>query len=352
MITPSCGSVVSGYSVCAATVNNAGKVQLFLRGKQGVYTCMQLSKDQMLFGDLQPCLGIGTQLVVASNSDLSLELFYVGADNNLYHKRQSTDGIWGAEKQIGSPFLNGKESHNFCVGTNADGRLEVFYIQAGDYTIHHAWQTTPAGEFGDAVPLIGGAGGVGRSDGSMAVARNGDGRLEIFHVGIGGLNLWHRYQVEAGGAWGDEFRLPDDSQSDGLIAVGQNKDGRLELFYRGSYGYNLWHQYQDAGGTDGWSNQSKISADGTQAGTQVGSMAVALNSSGQFELSYTRSNNLYYVAQQPDAGNGWSNQAEYDYAPTHVLYVSSALELKDNNGQIQNIAIFFGTSEGTGYLVR
>jgi hypothetical protein len=87
------------------------------------------------------------------------------------------------------------------------------------------------------------------------VGSNADGRLEVFGIGADGA-LWHIWQWRPGGDWSEwaSFGGSFDPAGDtGLIrpAVGTNADGRLEVFLRGPDG-RLWHTWQLAP-NDGWS---------------------------------------------------------------------------------------------------
>jgi hypothetical protein len=72
------------------------------------------------------------------------------------------------------------------------------------------------------------------------VARNADGRLEVFYVGANG-DLYHNWQTAPGAAWAGETQFTGDSARQ--IAVAQNQDGLLEIFYVGS-DYTLYHNRQ------------------------------------------------------------------------------------------------------------
>ena len=70
------------------------------------------------------------------NEDGRLELFVVGANNQLYHKWQtspSSSSSWSNYKSL-SGIVRANTSPE--VGTNSDGRLEVFVIGT-DNAPHH-----------------------------------------------------------------------------------------------------------------------------------------------------------------------------------------------------------------------
>ena len=65
------------------------------------------------------------------------------------------------------------------VAPSADGRLELF-LRGGDHNVYHAWQTSASNGWSDWVSE--GAEGGGFIAGAPGLAKNGDGRLEIFAV--------------------------------------------------------------------------------------------------------------------------------------------------------------------------
>lgn len=79
--------------------------------------------------------GTAKSLIVTSNADGRLEIFYIGTDDKLYHNFQDPQGPNGWY----GPIQLGGIAKSVAVGRNQDGRLEVFYIGAGNL-IYHNWQ--------------------------------------------------------------------------------------------------------------------------------------------------------------------------------------------------------------------
>lgn len=144
--------------------------------------------------------------------------------------------------------------------TNADGRLEVFAMDALGGLVH-AWQVTAGGAWSEweSLGLVASA--------APVVARNGDGRLEIVAVDAGGW-LVHRWQV-IGQGWSPwrSFGIA----ATGTAAVGTNVDGRLELFARRPDGRLVhgwqspphgWSAFVDSGASASSSPELHASADG------------------------------------------------------------------------------------------
>ena len=104
-----------------------------------------------MLGRLTP-LGEGNwspskRTVIAQNQDGRLEVFMVGTDKRLYHIWQTT---YNNTTNLWEWFMNwvpfGKElwplSSNPAVAKNKDGRLEVFMVGT-DKRLYHKWQTAP-----------------------------------------------------------------------------------------------------------------------------------------------------------------------------------------------------------------
>jgi hypothetical protein len=63
-----------------------------------------------------------------------------GTDNAVYHKWQtSPNNGWIADWYS----LGGEITLNPAIGSNADGRLELFVIANRDHALWHKWQTAP-----------------------------------------------------------------------------------------------------------------------------------------------------------------------------------------------------------------
>src|ERR1700722_20159029 len=104
------------------------------------------------------------------------------------------------------------------VARNNDGRLEVFAVDPSG--LSHADEVAPsAATWSPFSSLQGGA-----SSNGVAVAMNRDGRLEVFIINDSG-DCWHSWQTTAGGAWSPWGQM--GSGLTGTPAAAQNQDGRL-----------------------------------------------------------------------------------------------------------------------------
>jgi hypothetical protein len=128
------------------------------------------------------------------------------------------------------------------------------------------------------------------------VAKNGDGRLEVFALGSGG-DLVHSYQtsLEADAPWSGWESLGGDSER---IAVGQNGDGRLEVFARGDLGH-MWHLWQTPGGERAWSDWHDLAG-------AVDDLAIARNADGRLEVFAPGSDKqMWHTWQQEGGWSAW-----------------------------------------------
>ncbi|HEV7692941.1 MAG TPA: C1 family peptidase [Hyphomonadaceae bacterium] len=221
---------------------------------------------------------------VGSNADGRLEVFVRGTDNAVWHKWQTApNGGWS-----GWASLAGTITSDISVGKNANGRLEIF-ARGTDNAVWHRWQTVPNGAWSAWASLE----GVVTSN--TAVGRNADGRLEIFARGTDNA-VWHRWQTAPNGAWSGWASLGGVITSN--IAVGQNKDGRLEIFARGADNA-MWHNWQTApnGGWSGWFSQQ---------GTLTSDITIGQNGDGRLEAFVRGSDNALWHKWQTAPNGAWS----------------------------------------------
>ena len=190
------------------------------------------------------------------------------------------------------------------VTSNRDGRLEFFAHDSN----YHTWQLTPNGNWSAFVPMPPFSNGGG---GPPEVARNADGRLEVFErdVAIGG-RLWHAWQKSPGGSWSpwvvmsgswQDVNVP---QLVGDIAVAQNADGRLEVIAASSDG--PVHAYQVAPNSGVWSTWAKMPVLSSNIQMQV---TAAQNADGRLEVVAGGSGQEAVYSSQLVPNGGWSGWA-------------------------------------------
>ena len=202
--------------------------------------------------------------VTAENADGTLEVFMIGSNNQLFHRWQTItrkapiavawDKDWDS--------LQGPAYGDPVVARNADGRLEVFVI-GKDNQLFHRWYDYPNNTSqwsnwelmpSDSVVQV-------PPSNRPAVALNPDGRLELFlSVPTNGSNwttgLLHTRQTsENSSQWStewDKFPTPHSLPLVRNPAISRTIDGRIELFVRSLDG-NYYHRWQTSrNGNDTW----------------------------------------------------------------------------------------------------
>jgi hypothetical protein len=150
-----------------------------------------------------PGVGLEDRPALARSADGRLELFVRSQDDGqLHHQWETAVGTfsWSGWNSFDAATAPDKRfTDHPVVAASADGRLELF-LTGGDGNMYHAWQTSASNGWSDWVNegSTPGGGFVGAAPG---LARNGDGRLEIFAVAIDG-NIYHKWQTAASNGWG------------------------------------------------------------------------------------------------------------------------------------------------------
>lgn len=172
---------------------------------------------------------------------------------------------------------------------NSDGRLEVF-ARGADSALWHIWQTAPNGSWSSWSSL----GGVLTSD--PAVGRNADGHLEVFVRGTDNA-LYHAWQTSPGGSWSGWYSFGGILTSDPTVI--SNSDGRLEVFVKGTDNgiHHLWEQVPNGVWT-GWY---------PLGGSIMSGPVVGRNADGHLEVFARGLDNAMWHAWQTKTGtNNWS----------------------------------------------
>ncbi|MFF9360979.1 hypothetical protein [Streptomyces griseoluteus] len=194
--------------------------------------------------------------------------------------------------------LGGEIYSDLPVARNLDGRLEIFAI-GNDRGIYHRWHGGSDNGWNDGGWSIEPLGGI---CGDLSVARNADGRLEVFVIGNDN-GVYHRWQTAPSGHWntGGWSENPLGGAVSN-IEVASNKDGRLEIFALGS-DVSVYHRWQIAPSngwnTDGW---QPLGGGGLEI---VGHVQVGRDEAGCLEL-FLRTRTGIYHRWQTSPNNGWN----------------------------------------------
>jgi hypothetical protein len=225
-----------------------------------------------------------------------------------------------------------RNSGHHWVASNKDGRQEVFDLSGG--AIEHAWQTAPNIGWSDFSSFANPTSVTFGSD--PVVARNADGRLEVFTVddggGSGNLAVWHNWQTAPNAGWAGWASLGniggEQFMANTNVAVGVNADGRLDVFGRDATatGQPIVHRWQTAP-NGGWSGTDFVTlATQPEATTFGGDPTVARNKNGRLELfviDNSSGHNLWHIWQTAP-NSGWSAYNNLDDATNFAWSCSAA----------------------------
>lgn len=256
-----------------------------------------------------------SSLAAANNADGSLTVCGVGTNGDLWCASENAPGVgWSSWTDLsGSQIQPG-----FVMGQNLNGRLEIFGVNP-DAQVMTNMQTDSGGWKG--WTLLAGEGSADSSGAehlrpNLAVARNLDGRLEVFGVGVGAY-IWHISQQSPDGPWGSWSAINVRFRP-GFI-VGQNHDGRLEIF-----GFPVSATPQNSIQTDSTvpirevSTVSQLSPGGVWgtsiglAGTfQASKLAAGNTADGRIQIFAIGSNGDIWSDWQTSTGGDWSGWTDF-----------------------------------------
>ncbi|GGO48650.1 hypothetical protein [Streptomyces lasiicapitis] len=177
--------------------------------------------------------------IALRNPSGRVHVFWRGPDNSIWHLcQQVINGGWGSPERIASGAAS-----NPAAALNADGRISVFY-NGTDRALWHVDQTQlDYAGFGRPDSLAGDTGANHKL--APTVARNGEGRLEVFVHGLSD-EVWGNAQkvADATTSWVGYFRVSD--QDAGVIGspfAVTDADQRIRVFWRaGNTGFHAVHQ--------------------------------------------------------------------------------------------------------------
>jgi predicted Zn-dependent protease len=297
----SLGGGIRGDTSSAVAINSDGRLQVLVIGTNNqLYYKAQATAGSSTWSSSWTSLGGGikadTSPVVTRNSDGRLVVFVVGSNNGLFYKTQTSPGssMWTAYQALGGGI---KDSTGPAVVMNSDGRLVVFVVGSNNQ-LYYKTQTSPNSDTWS--PAWTSLGGGIKADTSPAVARNSDGRLQVFVVGTNN-QLYYKTQSSTNTnswspAWTSLGGGLRDSTNPVIIA---NSDGRLQAFIVGTNN-QLYYKTQTTAGSSTWSSSWTSLGSGIKADT---SPAVARNSDGRLQVFVVGTNNQLYYKWQTAPGN-------------------------------------------------
>ena len=210
--------------------------------------------------ELGHSLGLGH----SSDTNAVMYAYYTGIRRNL--NPDDIAGIQAIYGVRGWASLGGAIASNISVGSNSDGRLQVFARSTSNSVFHNS-QTTPGGTWSGWASLGGGTAG------DPSVGRNSDGRLQVFARGTNNAG-WTTSQTTPGGIWSGWASLGGAIASN--ISVGSNSDGRLQVFARSTSNTVIHNSQTTPGGT--WSGWASL------GGAIASNISVGSNSDGRLQV--------------------------------------------------------------------
>jgi len=219
------------------------------------------------------------------------------------------------------------------VARNADGRLEVFALDSVG-ALWHIQQTSPGMNWNSWASL-----GIAPNTNvlpDLAVERNADGRLEIFALDSVGA-LWHTWQTSPGDGWFHWFSSGRPQVTLDWLDVIQNADGRLEVFALAE-GRSLWHIWQTApNGT--WSPWTSFGNGGPPGLSHIGAPHAAKNADGRLEVFLTAPTSgipdiVLWRISQVTSGGSWGDWTSFD-APANLSINSDVSAAENADGRLE-----------------
>lgn len=202
--------------------------------------------------------------------------------------------LWLAAPAV--PCLAGGPWTNWLnIGTNADGRLELFEVQQ-DGVIRHRWQRESLHDWSSWSTLG------GSFEPGIAVVNDASGRLVVFAVQRHANLVVYNFQTTSNSPiWSEWVRLPGPPVS-APVASCQDIDGRLHVFAVARDGGALKHIFEDHA-LAGWSVWSEM------GGPFEPGPVVARDKSGQMEVfAISQQDHVLSHCWQTEASlpNDWS----------------------------------------------
>ncbi|WP_030669193.1 hypothetical protein [Streptomyces sp. NRRL B-1347] len=238
--------------------------------------------------------GLGGGIVddpgMAPNADDRLEFFVRGGGSDLYHKWQNFDWSWNKDWHQ-FPNTAGTVDGSPVALRSPNGHIHVFW-RGPDHSIWHLRQQVVNGGWGSPAKIASG------SASDPAAALNADGRISVFYNGTDGA-LWHVDQTQVSYAG---FNQPDSLAGDTVAnkhlapTVARNGEGRLEVFVHGAAD-EVWGIAQKAAdATTSWSAYFRIS---DQNAGVVGSPFAVTDADQRIRVFWRQDTTGYHAVHQP-----------------------------------------------------
>ena len=229
---------------------------------------------------------------VGTNADGRQQIFLIGSDSQLYTKYQvQLNGGWSGWTSFGGSW---PASDAIGAGHNLDGRQEI-YLVGNDHQLYTKYQTQVNGGWSGWVSL----GGWWPNTDSIGVGMSPDGRQRLYLIGYD-HTLYVKYQTRVNGPWSDWASLGGRAPNADAVGVGRNADGREEVYLVG-FDDRLWTKVERPRNA-GWSQWFPLPGLWPN-GDAVG---VGQNADGRQELYLIGTDSRLYTQSQTSPNGFWS----------------------------------------------
>lgn len=210
----------------------------------------------------------------------------------------------GQEAAANADFRQG----SLAVARNADGRLEAFATDASDKLWFRAQTQAGSNTWTDWEPFADPGAGAQSRMRSVAVEANEDGRLELWGV-KGDGRVFHRWKTSQNCDCWSLWELVPTPQKMSSVTLARNGDGRLEVFTTDTTD-NVHHMWQTSKNVNNWGGWKPY-------GGQLHSIAAEANENGAIELWGINGSGQTFHRWKTvaNANDGWSLYEQVQVPP-------------------------------------
>ncbi|WP_163511628.1 family 43 glycosylhydrolase [Fodinicola acaciae] len=283
-------------AVPTACRSQDGRLEVFAVGPNGNSLLHRVQNADGSWRDWSAFGGpAGAAPAVARRMDGALEAFALGPGGAYIARRaqnraNATETDWTAWETFGTAAGSPP-----VVGTNADGRLEVFALGPAGAYVAHRWQD------GDGVwrqPWDASFGGPAAT--AVTVTRDGRGLLNVFALDAYGGGSHCRTQSVPSGGWNGWTSVVSGWVDLPPTAI-PSQDGRLEMFWTPVGREGVLHRYQTSTTTGAWSAPETFSTD-----TVAATPSAVMDSAGRIHVFAVRPDGTLLERVQTAPSSGWA----------------------------------------------
>lgn len=190
-----------------------------------------------------------------------------------------------------------------AIGRHGDGRLELFPLtKTGG--INNIYESLPSGPwsgpygFGPDLPVR-----------QVLPVNHGDGRMEVFAVGTDG-SVWNRFEISVGGTWSGWHSFAPAGSATAVVAARHYNSNRLEIFAVKADG-SMWNRYESR--VNGpWSDWQVFAP----ADRRIKSATLGVHADNRLEVFAVTADGSVLHKYETTADGPWSNWESFGPAGT------------------------------------